>query len=304
MQDEHTRTVNAAKAGSAKMDEPAFQPLWIAKIAVKNKKDAIDVKIQDMEDLDDGITIQGGNTTAKDEARVTAATNAWQICRPLKIFAKDTNDEVLAGEVDLTWSEIRFGKAQTLIDNWQLIHDRANSNLAALTAGGYIDGALVPQLLLDIGAFVTASPKPKTAQSQIKAINIELEKEWEKLKVLMEEMRELLVQFAVSQPIFYNAAIEAFDEDETGVRHQSLVVTYEDEITGVKLEDVFGKLVEKNLEKKSTKKIGVITFMQQETGQGNLTLESKHPLYATDLKPNLAVKDGEVLRLTVKLRKV
>lgn len=304
MKDEHTRTLNAARAGLGIMDEVLNAPLWNTKTAVKNKHDGIAASADKMEDIDDEITDPEGSSTAKTQAKIKAATTAWQLDKPLKIFARDKGLTELEGEIDFSWTNLRYGKAQTLIDNWSLVQERAAANSVALIADGYIDGALIPQLLLDIDAFKTARPKPKAAQANIKSLNNDLEKEWNKLKGLITEMTELLVQFAVSKETFYNACIEAFDEDETGVRHKSLEVTYEDENTAVLIEGVAATILEKQLTKKSSKKIGVVTFMLQETGQGNLTLESKHPLYVSQTSPNLAVKSGELLKLRIKLKKV
>jgi hypothetical protein len=221
----------------------------------------------------------------------------------MSAYATDTNNDVLRAEIDFSWSDLRYGKDATLMDNWQLVHDRANSNLAALTGGGYIDGALVGQLLLDIGDFNTKRGKPKAAHSDIKALNIALDAEAEVLRKIIFDMNELFVQFAVSEKLMYDAVIEAFEEDETGVRHQAIVIEYLDDATGIRLPKVKSKLVEKAIEKLSSAN-GLVPFTQQEAPQGNYTVVSEMTGYTSVNTPNVVSEAGKLTRLTIRLVKV
>jgi hypothetical protein len=116
-------------------------------------------------------------------------------------------------------------------------------------------------------------------------------------------MNELFVQFAVSEKLMYDAVIEAFEEDETGVRHEAIVIEYLDDVTGVRLPKVKSKLVERAIEKLSSAN-GLVHFTQQEAPQGNNTVVSEMPGYITVNTPNVVSEAGKLTRLVIRLVKV
>jgi hypothetical protein len=170
MNDTQSRKLNAAVAGQTVMDVPANALIWSGKAAVASKKTELDDSIIKIGQIDDQINDTTGNAVSKSAAKEQAAKTAWLICKPLAAFAEDTNDDVLRNEIDFEWSELRYEKDATAIDSWQLIHDRANTHVAALTAGGYgVDAALITQrkttlILLQAGAV------SRLQQSRIKSL--------------------------------------------------------------------------------------------------------------------------------------
>lgn len=303
MTDDVTRTLNAAISGQTEMDTVANAPIWNGKPAIVTKKNALDASIQKIIDLDADETDPTGHKTAKDVARIVAAKAAWQMSKPMAAFATDTGDDVLRAEIDFSWSDLRYGKDETLVDNWQLVHDRAFDNKAALGAGGYIDVLLIPALQTDIDDFAAKRGKPKAAHSDIKAINIAIEAEVKVLRKIIFDLKELFVQFAVSKKLFYDAVIEAFDEDETGVRHQAIVIEYLDDDTGIRLPKVKAKLVEKAVEKLASKN-GLVPFSRQEAPQGNYTVVSEMPGYLAVNTPNVVSEVGKLTRIVIRLKKI
>ncbi|MCF8256682.1 MAG: hypothetical protein K9J06_03965, partial [Flavobacteriales bacterium] len=143
MTDNATRTMNAAVAGQQVMNDNA--PLWNTRMAMVNKKGALDAKVTEIEQLNDDVTDGRGQGVAKRAARDLAARTALKLAKPMSVLARNINDPVLEAETDLVWTELRYGTDQGVIDLWQLVHDRAAAHGAALTADGYIDAAWIPQ---------------------------------------------------------------------------------------------------------------------------------------------------------------
>lgn len=300
MKDESTRILNAAAGGQQVMDDNAA--IWNGKPAIVIKKNALDTKIAEIGALDDNETDGTGEGTAKTAARKTAATTAWQLAKPLRVYAKDINDTVLEHEIDFEWYDLRYGKEQDALDDWQLIHDRADTHQAALGAGGYVDVALIPQLLLDINAFKAKRGKPKAKRSDNKAINKQIALKIKELQVIKEDLLGLLVQFAVSNAQFYSAVKSAFEKDMIGIRHLALRVRYTDEVTGIRLAGVEGEIKELAKKKLSSRK-GVIEYSLQELPQGNYKYLSKLKTYKDDSKENVGVQEGKLLTLDIKMVK-
>jgi len=300
MDDNSTRIINAAVGGQQVMDDNAI--IWSAKTAIVNKKDALDTKITEVGELDDSVTDSSGLTTAKTTARNNAAKSAWKITKPMAVYAKDISDSVLEAEIDFEWTDLRYGKDQDVIDDWRLVRDRALTHETAMTTGGYIDAVWIAQLDTAITAFEDLRGKPKAKRSDIKAINAQIAIKIKEMQETKGDLLDLLVQFAESDPIFYNAVKAAFEKDMTGIRHIALRVRYVDEATGIRLPGVEGEIVESGLKKISSRR-GVINFSFQELPQGNYTFGSKLNHYEDDSVQNVGVQDGEMLTLEIVLTK-
>lgn len=303
MNDVSTRILNAAVAGQEVMDDAANAPLWNTRPAITNKKTALDNKIAEIGTLADSETDGSGETVGKKTAKDNAAKTAWKIGKPLSIYAKDIGDTVLGGEIDFEWSELRYGKDEDVLDDWQLIHDRANAHSAALVAGGYIDVIWITDLQTQITAFEDKTGKPKAKRSSNKAINEQIELKIKELQTLKTDLLALLVIFAQSNPLFYNAAKAAFEKDMTGIRHIALRLRFVDEVLPeIRIPGVSGKIAELNIEKVSSKK-GVIEYNHQELAQGNYTLFVKAATYKDQTISNIGIQTGKLKTIEVVLEK-
>lgn len=304
MNDEQSRKLNAAVAGQTVMDDVDNAPIWTGKVAVENKKTELDDSIIKIGEIDDEINDTTGNAVTKGAAKEKAAKTGWQMAKALAAFAEDTNNDVLRNEIDFAWSDVRYGKDATLIDRWQLIHDRANTHVTALDTGGYgVNAALVLQAQSEIDVFKNWRGKPRAAIVDKKALNKSLAGEFKNLDKIIDSLEERLVQFAVSNADFYNAVIDAFEEDESGVRHLAIRFVYVDAATQIRLPGVETKLVEKNLVRKSSK-AGVSTYTQQEAPQANYSAESKLPGYQVVLTNNIGVEAGKLKKIVVVMTKI
>jgi len=303
MNDTQSRKLNAAVAAQSIMDDAANQTIWNGQAAVASKKAEMDGSVIKIGKIDDKINDTTGNADAKSIAKEKAAKTAYIIGQALVAFAEDNDDDVLLGEIDFPFSELRNKKDQTVIDRWQLIHDRANANAPALDTGGYgVNPPMIAQFQLAIDDFKNKKGKPKAAKANTKALNEELKDEFKELDKITDSLQTRLVQFAEANGEFYHTVINAFAIDDIGVRHNAIRLVYVDAVTGVRLRGVNAKLVEKALEKFSSKR-GVSTFTQQETPEGNYTVDSSLPGYTNVRSANIGVQAGKVIKMVVQMVK-
>jgi 5-hydroxyisourate hydrolase-like protein (transthyretin family) len=301
MDDHATRVLNAAAAGLQVMNDNSS--VWSGKPSVVNKKTAIEDKVAEIELLEDSITGGSGTITAKMMARVNAALAAIKLSKPMTVFARDTNNAVLEGEINLPWSSIRYSKDQVAIDNWQLVHDRAESNEAALVAGGYSEASWITELDDAITAFKFERGRPKAKQADIKAMNEQVALKVKELQLLKIDLLNLLVQFMVSDPAFYGAVEAAFELNMSGQRHVALRLHFIDEATGVRLAGVEALVVELGRSKTASKN-GRIDFSQQQLPQGNYILVFTLKDYAEQTVQNVGIGHGKMKLMEVVMVKI
>ncbi len=301
MDDYATRVLNAAAVGKQVMNDNSS--VWSGKTAIVNKKAALDAKIEEIELLEDSITGGNGNITTKTMVRVHAALAAFKLSKPMTVFARDTNNMVLEGEINLSWSKLRYSKDQVVIDNWQLVHDRAESNEAALVAGGYSEAIWINELDDAITAFKFERGRPKAKRSDIKALNEQVALKVKELQLIKVDLLELLVQFMVSDPVFYRAVESAFELDMSGRRHVALRLHFVDEATDVRLAGVEAWVVELGRSKTASKN-GRIDFSQQQLPQGNYILVFTLKDYVKQTVQNVAIEHGKMKLLEVVMVKI
>lgn len=299
MNDNATRVINAASAGLQVMDE--HSSVWNGKPVIATKKAALEDKIEQIELLDEGIT-DGTGLPAKITARENAALAALRLAKPMTVFARDTNNDVLEEEINLSWSKLRYGKDQDVIDYWQLVHDRAEEYDAALAADGYTESGWTTQLADAINVFKTNRSKPKAKRSDEKAINAQIAIGIKELQAIKTDLLDLLVQFMPSEPLFYNAVDAAFELDMTGKRHVALRLRFIDEATSIRLPLVKAHIVELDITKTASKN-GIIDFSQQQLPQANYSITFTLKGYAEQTIKNIAVVHGKLNTMEIILVK-
>jgi hypothetical protein len=303
MKDKYTRSLNAAEAGKAVMDDVNHAPIWNGKPAIVSKKNELDACLARIAQIDDEINDNTGKAVTKKDAKKTAARTAWKIAKALVVFAEDANNDVLKGEINFSLRHLHYAKDAVAIDRWNVISARANTHVLALDTGGYgVDATLLNTFLQQRNKFANWRAKPRAARAQTKALNKSLADEFSKLLKIVTSLKNLLVQFSDSHTAFYVAVTKAFEINMTGVRHQAIQIEYIDEETGVRLPKVKSLLVEKANEKSASVR-GFTTYMQAETGPGNFTLESWLENYENIRLENIGVRMGKRTKLVVKMKK-
>jgi hypothetical protein len=300
MNDHATRSLNAAAAGQEVM--ASNSAIWNTRPAIVDKNDALDQTVDDITLLDDQITNGSGTRTAKTLARQNAAILALKIGKPMSIFAKDTNNLELFGEIDLPWSLLRYGKDQDCIDRWQLIHDRSFTHQTALVTDGYIESTWTGLLFTAITDFGTLRGKPKAKRSNVKALNLAINLKLKELETIKADLLDLIVQFKDTEPLFYNALRAAFELDQTGMRHLALRLRYTDQSTGIRLFGVQATIQEIGLSRVSSKN-GIVSFSRQELATGNYILQSELANYDQSLIENLGIDHKKLITLDISLQK-
>lgn len=295
------RVLNAAAAGQRVMNDNSA--LWNTRPPIVSKKAALDNKIEEIEDLEDLITDSTGIATKKKAARIHAARLALKLVKPMKVFARDTDNEELEGEINLSWTKLRYRSDQVVIDNWQLVHDRAEDHGAELVAGGYTEAAWTTDLETAIEAFKDQRGRPKARRSDIKALNAQVALKVKELQQIKVDLLGLLAPYMEDEPLFYHTAESAFELDRTGVRHLALRLVFIDEATGVRLPKVEARIVELGL-KRIASRNGRIDIPRALVGPGNYTLVFSLTGFVDQTVQNVGIADTFIKMEIVMVKEV
>ncbi len=303
MNDRQTRNYEAGITGKTIMEN--FISLWTLKPPIVTKKGLLDSSLQKIEQLMDKQEQDNtGNATAKRNAKVKAANNAWIHSKVMAAYATDIDDETLRAEIDFEITDLLNIKDSKAKDRWQLIHDKANAHIAALTAGGYdISAATLLSLQNDIDAFVAIETTPRSTKVSSKSATTEMLKEFVNLKKIKVCLIELLAPYKDTNSEFYLSIVSAFSSVGIGVRHLAMRVTYLDDATNVRLKGVKSQIQDPIISKLSSER-GIVDFSQQELPEANYTLISALDGYTDNTQVNVAVVKGKLLRLVIKLVKL
>ena len=92
-------------------------------------------------------------------------------------------------------------------------------------------------------------------------------------------------------------------DDSTGIRHESIEITYKDLAVDVVLRNVKSTITDgiKTTIRKSSP-LGYVRVKSLENG--NYTITSEYPGYVTDVRNNIPIEDGKILRIEIKLTKL
>ena len=300
MTDEQTRDFNRGNAGLIVLDDNNV--IWNGNAAVSDKvlkfRNSL-TKILRLKTIQE--TDAKGNTQTKLLNKLKMGEKGIVIASVLAQFAEDTGNLTLKEEVNFSLSDLTPKTDTTAKTRNQLVHDRADSNLVALTAGGYgITALMISDYQTAIDTFMTSVPKRKEAGAITKAATAALKTEMKKMIGLMDGIGKLLIVFKSANLDFYNEYFNAIKSVDIGGKILTIDVRYFDLVTGVPLPKVKSTLVETG-EVKTSSKIGRVPYYSEPSG--NYTLDSLLKGYKADHRTNIPVKQGEITRLEIKLEK-
>lgn len=182
--------------------------------------------VQQLQELD-----KTGITASKNQLRQTLATLAIDIGRRVQAYAINVGNSVLLAEVNYSESDLKRSTDTEIRSRCQVIYDRANANVTALTPYG-VTAANLASLLTSITNYNTAFPKGRVgttdteqATQQLTALFKTLMDNYNKVDMLVEMVR-------TTQPNFYNEYKKVRKIIDTGAKSLILKANVSDSETG------------------------------------------------------------------------
>jgi hypothetical protein len=254
-----------------------------------------------------------GITDNKSQLKSTVCILSADSSRKLVAFAMFTNNSVLLKEIKISESELKRLADAELKTKAQEIYDRAQSNVAALTAYG-ITAVTQTTLLNAINAFNTSIPKPRLGIDEKKQATQQLVVLFKTLDTTLDNIDAVVEIVRLSQPNFYNGYKTARKIIVTGSNTLSVKGLVTDATTGEPVKGVTlmfaldgGTMMAKSA-KASSKTANVITKKTAEKGgfkiqslpAGTYQVTIKKVGYP-DKIVSIDVNDGEMTDLDVSI---
>ena len=174
---------------------------------------------------------KSGDTKAKKLLRTTLIAEAIDVVRKTVAYATNVNNNALLALVNYTESDLNKSSDTKLVGSCQVIHDNANTNVAALATYG-ITAAILTTLQTSINSFNAAIPKGRVddtdsgeATQLLLTLFNTLKTNWAKIDILVETVK-------VTQPNFYNEYQSVRQVIPVGTGSLSLKIQVTDSQTG------------------------------------------------------------------------
>lgn len=303
MTDRQNRQLQAAKTGSEALTNHASD--FTGNTPLEDKHTELNDWIEEVELIEQKQNEdRKGYAIAKREALIKMGVEkALPMAKLVKQYAKSINNDVLENEVDFVKSDFDRGKGEEILDRCKLVRNRANTHLAAMIAAGYQINAIMITALSDaITDYEDKQDEPEAAESDQVAATAMLKDKFKDFDVRIEDILDLTVPYALTNPGFYYAINDAFEIVDSGNRKIALRVTVSDSIAKVRLRNASVKVIELNLTKKSSKR-GISDFSQLVLEEGNYIIEITLANYQTFRLENVAVFADKLTRIDAKLVK-
>lgn len=301
MNDNQSRTEKMAETTLSYMDSNAAA--WNGNAITVAKRDALEDKLDEINGIEliqeTNIT---GNAVEKEDNKLAMAQAAFVICKALQVFAKDTGNAVLAGEINFPISALLNVKDTDAEIRCQLVHDRALTHVIALAPYGVLPTAVTALKNL-ILAFHNSLGKPKAAESVTAAATQDLEIAFRALAEILKDLDGMIDMLRFTKPTFWEGYHTARRRDESGVRHQSVQVHLFDKQTHALLGQGSVVIDPLHVVKKVSKR-SVATFFDSETGIGSFDVTGNAEFYQPATVHNVVIEEGKVARVEIELEKV
>jgi len=254
---------------------------------------------------------KSGDTTAKKLLRTTLIAQTIDVVRKTVAYATNVSNNALLALVNYTESDLKKSSDTKLIGSCQVIHDNANTNVAALGTYG-VTAAILTTLQTSINNFYAAIPKGRVdntdsgeATQLLLTLFKTLKTNWAKIDILVETVK-------ISQPNFYNEYQSVRQVIPVGTGSLSLKIQVTDSQTGEGLANVTVTLTpvdpllkiaannKKNNITKKTAKGGGSHF--KGLPDGDYTVNAKKP-GRKETNSNVSVVNGELNVLNINMDK-
>jgi hypothetical protein len=259
-----------------------------------------------------------GITANKNQLKNTLIQQAIDVARKLAAYAGYINNTVLQNEIKYTESDLRKSSDTILKDRCQVIYDRANANVAALSTYG-ITAAILTSLQTTINNYNAAIPKPRLGINEKKQATTQLTTLIETVDSNLEKIDSLVEIVRTTQVNFYNGYKNARKVILTGNGSLALRGSAIDSGNGEPIANaVFTFILETSALKtlsgkengngngnghiiKKTAAKGI--FNIKSMPEGNYNVIVKKPGYK-DKTMSVSVTDGELSELEVEMEKL
>ena len=238
----------------------------------------------------------GGWRTSKKTAKNELAKSGSEIAGLVAAYASSIKDEVLAGAVHITDTDIIRAKDEEVVAKCRNIYKAANENVAALVDYG-ITPALLSVFETAINDYVNLSPKPRGSRSEKKSVRQQMYAQFANADILLKmQMDKLAVNFLNNgnKPFYleYKAARVIIDPGsfKTVLKLQVLNTATNEPLRNVKCYRDVSAVFKLSSDK------GVVTFKDAE--QGNHIFKFKRKLFK-DTEVEVMVTYGEKKRVIV-----
>ena len=299
--DDQTRFLNSAKAGAHVLADNTL--VWDAVPKrldkhndLNNSTAAIDLL------LGDQGTDHTGLAANKKVLKLNAGKTALLVAKPMAVYAKDTGNLTLLGEIDFELSDLIRGKDADLAAKWLLVFQRASvpATAAALVAYG-VTALMITDVDLARTKFLNAASDPQSAAAHTQAVTDAIANEFKHLRSIVTDIRDMAKALPAANADLAKEIDEVFELNKSGVHHVVAQIEFRDKDTNVLLPHVKftlnqGATTVKTMH--STKR-GLVTI--KDVGNGSYVGLSELKNYLPGAQINMGISDGQIFKTTVLL---
>jgi hypothetical protein len=160
-------------------------------------------------------TDKSGNTVVKNQYRVALIAQTIDVGRRVVAYAINVNNNILLAQVDYTESDLKKSSDVNLISIAQVIHDSANTNIAALATYG-VTAAILTTMQTAITNFSGAIPKGRVGTTDGEQSTQQLATLFNTLKTNWAKIDKLVAMVQTAQPNFYQEYLNVRKVISTG----------------------------------------------------------------------------------------
>ena len=302
MEDSEKRTLKAAVTQLKFVDEQ--NAVWTGDAGMQDSRDELSDEI-DYVNAEEAIQEKDnkGMVVFKDKLKLDAAKKGLMVAKVMKVFAKKSGNETLKGEIGFTFSELYYGEEAVLVQRWKLIFERGTTNLSAMAAAGFkITGTMVTDVDSARGAFVKFQTQPSVAKVGVKTATYNIKEAMKDLDNYAEDLIDLSVTYSVTNPDFVKGVEDAYRKGQLGVKHIYLILNFVDDVTGVTLKNVKTTTTDgTNIYPGKSTRLGNVR--EKSMVNGNYVITSTLATYVTDVRKGVAIAEGKINKIMIRLKK-
>jgi len=255
---------------------------------------------------------KSGLTDNKNQLKEVLIVNVADYSRKLGVYAKFTNNMVLAKEIKFTEGKLRMSSDTAIRDIAQIVYNKAQAVLASLPSYG-ITAATQTTLINAIAAYNTSIGKPIAGRTERKQVTKQIANLFNTAETALANMDAAVEIIRLSQPAFYEGYKNARKVILTGSGSLTLKGLVVDAISGEPVKGAtLSFLLEGNQSIARLANNAVETVIKKTALKGRFNIKSlASGIYKVTVKKvgyldheaTVAVADGELTEVNIKLTK-